>query len=229
MIAHDAVHHREAEPRSFSDLFRGEERVENPFLRLAVHARPGIPHGDAHVRSRAELYVARGQVLIHDDGAHLNIEHAARLLIDLAERVRCICEQIHKHLLELIGIAQYGRRLAQIEAQVRLRRQRRTNQIERLLDVIGDRHRFFVVDILLPAERHELIHEPLGPLHPPVCPAKIFLLGRFFRQSITRQMHVGTHRMQNIVKIVSDAPCQRAHHLHLLHLSKLRLETFALA
>ena len=187
-LAHDPVHHREAEPRTLSRSLRREEGLEGAVARRLVHPDAGILDVDRDVRS--------GDHVEHRGGAEVE-----RLLVGAngegaaaQHRIARVDRQVDEHLLELPRIGDDGGVL-DVAAKLDLHRAAE-HAHEQPLDAGDD-----VVDVeqarrahFLPAEDEQLAREGRPARHG-VADVRHLFLQRIVRGERLAQRLGGAERL----------------------------------
>src|SRR5262249_12456614 len=101
-LLNDSVDGRQPQAAAFAELFRREEGLEYPRLRLLVYAGPGIADCQHHVSTGRDFDMVRSVLLIELDVRNLESKPAS-----VRHCVARIDREIHDHLLDLSGISLY--------------------------------------------------------------------------------------------------------------------------
>ena len=218
-MLYDAVDRREAEPCALAGLLGGEERLEDPSLRLRVHPGTGVRHGQHDVATRLGNGVAP-----HVGFVHLDVRRLDNEVSPLRHGVARVDREVHDDLLELPRVDLH---LAQVPGE--RRGEPHVGPQEPREQLLGTRQYFVDVEHLrlehlLAAEREQLPRQRARSLGGLADLLDVFPLRLAGGAVLEQQLAVAQDHRQEIIEIVRHASRQPPHRLHLLCLDQLLLE-----
>ena len=217
---HDAMHHRQAQPRALACRLGGKERLEDPPLRRCIHAVSGVADHDACIPARPQVQIEPGRGLVQGDAFNADIDATGAAL----HRVRGVIAQVQEHLLHLRRVGHNGRRIGGAAAlDPHASGQRGAQQTRGFLRNRGQRHHA-ARGRLAPAERQYLLHQIAGAV-----PGLLNFVQAHQRLPIgsgivARQFGIAQNGPEDIVEVMRDPPRQGSDRLHFLRFAQLGLE-----
>src|SRR5579864_8274570 len=221
-LLHDSIYGGKAQSGSLALFLGGEERLEDPRLRLAIHAHAGVADHERHIAAGAYELLTAAMVLVEGHVLGPKRESAPR-----GHSILGIDHEIHDHLLELAGVGTGMSSLRSEDGhQVDVLADQRTQQA---LHVLHDRvyvyH--FQLEQLLSAEGQQLPGQGRSAVGGKLNGAA--LLEQRARRIQLRQndLCIATDDHQQVVEVVSHTTGQASNGFHLLRLAELILERTA--
>jgi sodium-dependent dicarboxylate transporter 2/3/5 len=212
VLAHHAVHHREAEPGALAGLLRGEKRFKDAGLGRRVHAHAGVHHPQDRVRSGGQRLRPIGG--LEPDVGGLDAERAPS-----RHRVACVHREIEQHLLELarVGVDASGagaEREQQVDVLADEPPEDRTHLAHRAVEVED-----LPLQHLLAAEGQELAGEPGRAIRSLLDQVHVLPEGIVRLEPSQEQCAAPGDDGEEIVEVVGDPAREAADRFHLLGLA----------
>ena len=217
----DAVNHGHAKSTAFALGLGGKVGVEQPAAHLGGHPAAGI--ADRH----PDILTGR-QIDVHTDGGAIDngiLQGHFQYVAVRAHGLHGIGAQVHENLLDLCRIGQYVGLTDNVGANVDRFRDGRPQKVQGFPDN-GPHLDGLDVDIVLAAERQDLVHQILGSQAGRMDLPEVFLQCAAGDGVQARKLGISEDGRQDIVEVVGDAPGQGSHRFHLLGLCKLFFQLF---
>ena len=134
---HDAVQHRQPQPRPFADRLGGEEGLEDALPHRVRHAGASVTHQQAHIQARHQVRMARRVLAVVQ--VHCLHGHAQHAAIGGAHGMFGVAAQVQQQLLHLRRVAvDPGVAAAHLHQQLHRGRDGRAQQRLRVGDQRGE-------------------------------------------------------------------------------------------
>ena len=223
MLLHDSINGGQPQPGSFAGFLRGEEGLKNPRHDFRRDAASGVAEAEANEATDARLRVPLDERFIHNPGRGADHEGSAP-----RHGVPRVDGKVQKHLFDHAHIPKNGGQIRRgNELQGHVRAEQTFQHLAHAIDHFIQFH-FLRLDFLFPAERQQLAGQMRGSFGGGGDLLERLLGIATFHHAAQDHVRVPLNHSKDIVKVMGHASGQLADGFHLLGLSQLLLQSFAI-